>query len=71
MGYEYDLNGNVTAVTDAEGRRLAFEYDALGNLTAIRWLKKPLKLEENSNIFLGTRQVASVILSVLTKWREA
>ena len=30
--YEYDLSGNITAMTDAEGRRVRFEYDGAGNV---------------------------------------
>ena len=33
--YEYDLAGNISAVTDAEGRRVTFAYDQNGNLTQI------------------------------------
>jgi len=31
--YEYDLNGNQTALVDAKERRITYEYDTLGNLT--------------------------------------
>ena len=31
--YEYDAAGNVTAVTDAEGRRVTFAYDLAGRMT--------------------------------------
>lgn len=35
--YEYDLAGNISAVTDAEGRRVTFAYDLSGNLTQITY----------------------------------
>ena len=35
--YEYDLAGNISAVTDAEGRRVNFAYDQNGNLTQITY----------------------------------
>ncbi|MFV0673317.1 Ig-like domain repeat protein [Variovorax sp. tm] len=32
ISYRYDAAGNVTGVTDGEGREVAYEYDASGNL---------------------------------------
>ncbi|MDN6886170.1 Ig-like domain repeat protein, partial [Variovorax sp. CAN2819] len=32
ISYRYDAAGNVTGVTDGEGREVAYEYDANGNL---------------------------------------
>ncbi|MDE6232224.1 MAG: hypothetical protein K2M60_02590, partial [Lachnospiraceae bacterium] len=36
LKYEYDLNGNKTAVTDVTGKTTLYEYDLADRLTAIR-----------------------------------
>jgi len=33
--FDYDRAGNLIAVTDALGRRLAYEYDSMGKLLAL------------------------------------